>query len=171
MLQKENVFMKIKNTMARRNKFMHWVLAFIILLTSCGGRSDGDIQKAVNEKLSAMRAETRSTNVTATVKDGVVQLSGTCETPNCTDSIATVVKEVKGVKSVENKVQQSQAKTDFTLRTSVQTIISKYQGVQADVAGGVIVLRGLLSRDQLQPLMNELSALNPKKIDNQLAVQ
>jgi hypothetical protein len=63
------------------------------------------------------------------------------------------------------------AKTDLTLRTSVQTIISKYQGVQADVVAGVVILRGTIQRDQLQPLMNELSSLSAKKIDNELAVQ
>jgi hyperosmotically inducible periplasmic protein len=162
--------MKSTYTPVQTDKLAFLFLIFVVALASCGSRSDEDIQKAVNEKLGATSGAMRG-NVTATVKNGVVQLSGTCETQNCADSVASVVKEVDGVKSVENKVQQTQAETDFTLRTSVQTIISKYQGVQADVSGGVIVLRGLLSRDQLQPLMNELSALNPKKIDNQLAVQ
>ena len=61
--------------------------------------------------------------------------------------------------------------TDLTLRTSVQSIVTKYAGVQAEVASGEVVLRGTISRDLLEPLMTELKALNAKKIDNQLAIK
>jgi hypothetical protein len=35
----------------------------------------------------------------------------------------------------------------------------------------VVVLRGSINRNQIQPLMNELTNLQPKKIDNQLAIK
>lgn len=142
-----------------------------LLLASCGGRSDEKIQKDIQEQLRGRDGQTAFQNINATVKDGKVQLSGTCEGGNCADSAARLVKTIDGVKNVENNIQQTQAQTDLTLRTSVQSIISKYQGVQADVAAGVVVLRGIIQRDQIQPLMNELHALQPTKIDNQLAVQ
>ena len=142
-----------------------------LLLASCGGRSDDKIQKDIQEQLQGKDGRTAYQSVKATVKDGTVQLSGTCEGGNCADSVATLVKKVDGVKNVENNIQQAQAETDLTLRTSVQSIISRYQGVQADVAAGVVVLRGVIQRDQIQPLMNELHSLQPKKIDNQLAIQ
>jgi hypothetical protein len=59
----------------------------------------------------------------------------------------------------------------MTMRTSVQSIITKYPGVQADVTAGVIVLRGNINRDNLQSLMSDLSILHPQKIDNQLVVK
>ena len=43
--------------------------------------------------------------------------------------------------------------------------------MQADVAAGVIVLRGNINRDNLQFLMSDLSILHPQKIDNQLVVK
>jgi hypothetical protein len=55
------------------------------------------------------------------------------------------------------------------MRTSLQSILSNIPGVQADVTFGVIVLRGTIDRD-LQPLMSDLTKLNPEKIDNQLSV-
>jgi hypothetical protein len=139
----------------------------LFLLAACGGsRSDDSILKDVNDSL-----QTRASAVKAKVEDGTVKLSGECEGENCADSLAAVVREINGVKEVQNEVKGVEAKTDLTLRTSVQTIISKYQGVQADVATGVVILRGTIQRDQLQPLMNELSSLDARKIDNQLAVQ
>ena len=139
----------------------------LFLLAACGGsRSDDAILKDVNDSLQA-----KATGVTAKIDDGNVQLSGECEGENCADSLTAMVREISGVKEVQNEVKGVETKTDLTLRTSVQTIISKYQGVQADVTAGVVILRGTIQRDQLQPLINELSALSAKKIDNQLAVQ
>lgn len=149
------------------------VSAIFMLLTSslamlsCSSRNDDEIQKDVNQSLS----ESKQSNVTAQVADGVVKLDGQCMGENCADSIAARIKDIDGVKDVENNLQQGTVETDLTLRTSVQSIISKYQGVQAEVAGGEVVLRGIIQRDQLQPLMNELGTLKAKKIDNQLAVQ
>jgi hyperosmotically inducible protein len=97
-------------------------------------------------------------------------LGGTCDTQDCEALAEQKVKALKGVKSIENRVNADRA-TDLTLRTSVQAIISKYEGVQADVAGGMVVLRGSIDRNQVQPLMNELQALQPRKLDNQLAIR
>jgi hypothetical protein len=43
--------------------------------------------------------------------------------------------------------------------------------VQVEVTFGVIVPRGTIDRDNLEPLMSDHgSKLNPEKIDNQLSV-
>ena len=140
-----------------------------LLLISCGGkRNDDAILKEINDSLAVRE---NYSEVKVTVNDGRVALSGTCIGENCADSVSQLVGDIDGVQDIENNIQQGQSATDLTLRTSVQAIISKYQGVQADVAGGIIVLRGLIQRDQVQPLMNELGNLNARKIDNQLAVQ
>lgn len=157
-------------------RYRSFIFAFIFcsvllsLLISCSGkRSDTVILNDINDSLKAK--SNSYSEVSAEVNDGKVSLSGTCLGENCADSLSQLVTNIDGVKDVENNVQQGQTATDLTLRTSVQTIVSKYQGVQGDVTGGIIVLRGLIQRDQLQPLMNELGSLEAKKIDNQLAVQ
>lgn len=148
-----------------------WIIIFF--LAACSGRKDDEeIQKDLTEKLSSKTNKNQVySNVTTSVKDGIVTLNGQCEGENCSDSVMSRINEVKGVKDVVNNIQESATPPDLTLRTSVQSIITKYIGVQADVAAGVIVLRGTIQRDQLQPLMNDLSTLKPKKIDNQLAIQ
>ncbi|HUC81204.1 MAG TPA: BON domain-containing protein [Flavisolibacter sp.] len=143
-----------------------------ICFTACGSRSDEEIKKDISSRLAGNAAGgLHYANVQADVKEGVVTLTGQCEGENCVDSLSTRLNEVDGVKEVKNNVTMADMQTDYTLRTSVQAIISKYQGVQADVAGGVVVLRGTIARDQVQPLMNELSTLKAKKLDNQLAIQ
>lgn len=149
-------------------------ISFILILfsSSCNNRNDEEILKDVNNKILKTNSSGSEANqIDASVKDGVVTLGGRCEGDNCSDSLLTLVKELDGVKQVVNNVTEVPVQTDLTLRTSIQQIISKYDGVQADVAGGVVVLRGIILRDQIQPLMNELGVLKPKKIDNQLAIK
>ena len=160
----------------KKLRFTQMLLVFfsaVFFITSCTERrSDGQIQQDVVQMLSADQNNRQAyANVTTTVNEGVVTLDGQCEGDNCGDSVTAKINEVVGVKSVINNLQQIDTPTDYTLRTSVQSIISKYQGVQADVAGGIVVLRGTIQREQIQPLINELSTLKAKKLDNQLAIQ
>jgi hyperosmotically inducible periplasmic protein len=61
---------------------------------------------------------------------------------------------------------------DDPLKASVNSAITKYEGVQADVKDGIITLRGTIpDKDKLQQLMMDLNALKPKKIDNQLVIK
>jgi hyperosmotically inducible protein len=153
-----------------------WRLPLLVgfLLAACtSGQSDEQIQKNLSERMSATQNDNNKkySKITPVINEGVVTLNGECQGENCADSAAALVRDIEGVKDVVNNVKEVATETDYTLRGSVQGVISNYAGVQADVAAGVIVLRGQIERAQLQPLMNELSALNPKKIDNQLAVK
>ncbi len=147
------------------------LLAIALLISvavSCNNKpNDKDIQDNVTKKLQANK---NYAGVNSTVKDGTVTLTGMCEGDNCADDIENNIKDVNGVQKVENNVTKDNS-TDMTMRTSVQSIITKYAGVQADVAGGVIVLRGNIDRDNLQSLMSDLGSLHPDKIDNQLVVK
>jgi len=142
-------------------------VTLLFFLSSCGGPSDKDLQDKVSK---ALQTNTDFKGVTNVVKDGAVTLSGNCMGNGCDSLAEQEVKKIEGVKSVNNQIQH-EATTDLTLRTSVQSIISRYEGVQADVAAGVVVLRGTIEKKQIEPLMNELQVLKPKKLDNQLAVK
>lgn len=163
----------MKQTRRNKSAFLLPVLFAGILFTSCNSsRSDADIQKDVREELTTSEGNRQAyANINAEVKEGVVTLTGQCEGDNCADSVLARVNDVDGVKEVRNNITQAQGETDYTLRSNVQTIISKYQGVQADVVNGTVVLRGTIQREQVQPLMNELGILQAKKVDNQLAIQ
>lgn len=142
-----------------------------VLLTSCKGPSDSDIQKSVNEKIAS------NAGVSATVTDGVVTLTGECADPNCSTTSETAAKGVKGVKSVVNNITVApppapvEITADDPLKKGVDDALSNYSGVTATVADGVITLRGDIKRADLQKLMVSLNALRPKKIDNQLSVK
>jgi osmotically-inducible protein OsmY len=59
---------------------------------------------------------------------------------------------------------------DATIRTSVNSILSNYSGVTADVQNGTVTLRGTIKRDNLQKLMMSLNESNIKNVNNQLTV-
>jgi copper chaperone CopZ len=143
-------------------------IALLLIAVSCNDKpNDKEIQDNVTKTLQANK---NYAGVNSTVKDGTVTLTGMCEGDNCATDIENNIKDVNGVQKVENNVTKDNS-TDMTMRTSVQSIITKYPGVQADVAGGVIVLRGTIDRDNLQSLMSDLGTLHPEKIDNQLVVK
>ena len=141
------------------------ITAMTAMLFSCGGHDDGEIKEDVTKRL-----QDSYRNVTANVADGIVTLTGNCEGEDCAAGAARLIADVPGVDSIQNNIQ-GMTNTDLTLRTSVQAVISKYQGVTADVVDGNVVLRGTIVRDQVQSLLSELEMLRPKQIDNQLAIQ
>ena len=147
------------------------LIAIALLLSmavSCNNQpNDKKIQDNVTQQLQENK---NYAGVNSSVKDGVVTLTGMCEGDNCAADIEKNIKEVDGVKKVENKIVKDNS-TDLTMRTSVLSIITKYPGVQADVSSGVITLRGSIDRDSLQSLMSDLTTLHPEKIDNQLVVK
>lgn len=116
-------------------------------------------------------------NVTASANEGVLTLTGQCPDETCRSSAEQAAREVKGVKSVVNNITVTPATApvviadDATLQNSVETVVKKYDGVEADVQNGEVILRGNIQRANLQQLMMDLNALNPKKVTNQLTVK
>lgn len=147
------------------------LLAIILLgtiATSCNSKVD---DQQIRDDVSKQLLENNNyAGVTSNVQDGVVTLEGVCVGENCAENVEKTIKDIDGVTKVENKIRKDET-TDMTMRTSVQSILTKYPGVQADVAAGEIVLRGTIDRENLQSLMSDLATLQPKKIDNQLVVQ
>jgi hyperosmotically inducible protein len=144
------------------------IALLLLMAVSCNNQpNDKKIQDNVTQQLQENK---NYAGVNSSVKDGVVTLTGMCKGDNCAADIEKNIKEVDGVKKVENKIVKDNS-TDLTMRTSVLSIITKYPGVQADVSSGVITLRGSIDRDNLQSLMSDLTTLHPEKIDNQLVVK
>ena len=74
-------------------------LALSVFAAACG-KKDTDIQKAVQDKLTADGV----TGVTASVKDGVATLSGEVADISVKNKAETSAKGVDGVKSVTNSI-------------------------------------------------------------------
>ena len=149
-------------------KFFVVIALLCFTAVSCGNKpNDKEIQDNVTRML---KENINYASVNSTVKNGTVTLTGMCKGDNCAADIEKNIKDVNGVQKVENNITKDTS-TDLTMRTSVQSILTKYPGVQADVTNGVIVLRGTIDGVNLQSLMSELSSLHPDKIDNQLLVK
>lgn len=154
-------------------KITSWILIVMFSVgtfTACKGKNnDQDIQASVSEKLPI--------GITATVQEGVVTLSGSCPDANCKTTAEQTAKDVKGVKSVTNNISVSvvgnapvEIATDDALTSSVNSAISAYPTVKANVANGVVTLTGSINRSELQELMQKVQALNPQRVENQLIV-
>jgi hyperosmotically inducible periplasmic protein len=161
----------MKNIGLKWNVWMLLVAVFSFALTACKGKNkDGDIQTAFAYKA---QTDPNLAGVSATVAEGTVTLTGTCADENCRTNAEKTVKDIDGVKKVVNNIQvaQVQVTDDAPLRKSVEEVVSRYDGVQADVSNGIITVRGQLKRDDWMKLRPELDALRPKRVDNQLVLK
>nr|WP_315222000.1 BON domain-containing protein [uncultured Flavobacterium sp.] len=150
-------------------------MGFAFLLGACGPK-DADIQKEIATKLSDMPG------VEVTVTDGVATISGTCENDFVKQSAETVIKGVKGVKSVVNNCQVPlpapapevapvEISPDAVLNTSVNDVVKAYSGVSVSVVDGVVTLTGNIKREQLPALIKSIQEMKPKKVENKLTIK
>ena len=144
-------------------------------LVACGPK-DADIQKDIDAKLRDMPG------VRVAVQDGVATISGICKDDPFKQNVESTVKGIKGVKSVVNNcdIPAPDAapdptavviNSDTTLDKSVNEVVKAYNGVSATVADGVVTLSGEIKRNELQPLMQSVQELKPKKVENKLTIK
>ena len=145
-----------------------------VSLAACNSKtSDADVKTSVD---NAIAANSNLSGTYTDVKDGVVTLSGQVKDESAKASAETLVKGVKGVKSVNNNLTVApppapvEITADDPLKASVDNTIRSYPGVAATVKDGVITLTGKIKKADLQNLMVALNALKPKKIENQLTI-
>ncbi len=168
-----------------QKKFHRILLTFIaaaslsLFLFSCGAK-DADVQSAVE---TALKANSELSGLSASVKDGVVTLSGETKTESAKVQAEEITKSVKGVKNVINNSTVAAPPPppvepapvviagDEALLKAVSDIIKDFPGVKAEVKEGVIILTGEIKRTSLQKLMPMLHSLKPKNIDNKLTIK
>ncbi|MBO9563049.1 MAG: BON domain-containing protein [Niastella sp.] len=150
----------------------------VLFLSSCKNDvKDSDLQAAITEKTQSIPG---ASSITASVKDGVVTLTGEVTDVTAKTAYESAVKNITGVKEVVNNVtvatpQPAQEPVtispDETLQHAVNEVIKAYNGVKADVKEGVVTLNGEIKKAELTVLMPALHALKPKKIENKLTVK
>lgn len=148
--------------------------ALLVLVASCkSGPSDNELQTGLTSTLSASYP-----GVMASVKDGVATLTGTCPDESCKNSAESAAKGMKGVKSVVNNITVAppppppvEITADTPLKDSLNSLLSAYKTVNADVSNGVVTLTGTIKRSQLTTLMQSVQELKPKKVNNQLVIK
>ncbi|WP_316851396.1 BON domain-containing protein [Pedobacter agri] len=153
----------------KTSKFlMSAVIVGTLFLASCSPK-DADIQAAVQAKEAA--------GIAVSVAKGAVTLTGEVADDAAKAKAEEIAKAEKGVKSVVNNLTVKPAAApvviseDPLLTKNVADATKDFPTVEASVKDGVVTLTGEIKKASLITLMQHLSALKPKKIENKLTVK
>ena len=147
---------------------MSVAVAATLFFSGCKPK-DVDIQAAVQAK--------EASGIAVAVSKGEVTLTGEVADEAAKATAEQVAKAEKGVKSVINNLTVKPAEApvviaeDTTLQKNVADAVKDFPTVKADIKDGVVTLTGEIKKASLITLMQHLSALKPKKIDNKLTVK
>jgi osmotically-inducible protein OsmY len=152
-------------------------LALVAALYSCKP-SDEKIGQAVKTALAANPA---LAPVAASVKEGVVTLSGEVESDELKALAESALSGLKGVKSIVNEVtvkpkgpspEELKKMADTALQNLVNEAFTKYSvtGITATVLDSVVTLTGDIKRADLQNAMKAAMEVAPKKVENQMNI-
>jgi hyperosmotically inducible periplasmic protein len=146
------------------------VVTLGLALAACG-RKDADIRADADKAIAGMQG------VTVDVTNGVATISGQVADDAAKTAAESAVKSVKGVKSVVDNATVAPPPApvvispDDSLRTNVAAALRDVPTLTADVSSGVVTLRGEVQKAELPRVMQALSALHPKKIENKATVK
>jgi hypothetical protein len=141
-------------------------VALSLALAACGPK-DADIKATIDAAIAGTQG------VTVDVAQGVATISGEFADDAAKTATEAKIRAVKGVKSVVDNATVTPPvviSPDEALKTTVAAALKEYSKLVADVKDGVITLTGEVKRSDLPKVMQALSALNPKKIDNKATV-
>jgi hyperosmotically inducible protein len=158
-----------------RSIFFYLCVIVAALLISACGKSDADLSKSVNEKLSAEKIS----GVTVAVNNGVATLTGEVADITVKNKAEAAAKSVEGIKSVDNKLTTKPLPTpeppspDKMLEGRITESIKKLgiSGVTVTVAGGEVTLTGEVSKADLARVMQAANEAKPKQVHNKLTVK
>lgn len=149
------------------------VLLLGVMLFSCKP-SDEKLQTAVQTALTAA-----GSNVTSSVKDGVVTLSGTVDSEAAKIAAEMVAKEVKDIKSVSNNIEVKAPQApvvinnDEVLNATITSAIGAagFTGITVTVKDGEVTLNGDVKKANLAKIMQIANEAKPAKVINNLKVK
>jgi len=144
-------------------------VALALALAACGPK-DADIKANVDKAIAGTQG------VTVDVAKGVATITGQFADDAAKSATEAAVRGVKGVKSVVDNATVTPPpapvviSADDSLKTNIATALKDYPKLSADVKDGVVTLTGEVKKTDLPKVMQALSALRPKKIDNKAKV-
>lgn len=134
--------------------------------------SDQKVQEQVNKVLSG-----EFKNISASVKDGVVTLTGNVESDAEKMGAQSAVSGVKYVKSVVNNIEVHQPapviNPDDTLKAGLEAALlaGGYKDVKVEVSNQEVTLSGNLKKSELKKVMQIANDAGPKKVVNKLTLK
>jgi osmotically-inducible protein OsmY len=163
-----SIIKQIHKRMKKSKFLMPLVIAGTLFLASCKPK-DAAIQAAIQAK--------EPVGIVVAVEKGQVTLTGQVLDETAKTNAEKIAKEEKGVKSVLNQLTVVAIEkpiviaADTTLLKNVADAVKDFPTVKAGVKDGVVTLTGSIEKTALIKLMQLLSTLNPKKIENKLTVK
>ena len=153
-------------------KFLTVLMLAIAVMAAACGKSDADITKAVTDKLKADGVN----GVTATVKDGVVTLTGEVADVTVKSKAEESAKAVEGVKSVTNSVTTkplptaTPAAADPALTGKITEDLKKAgcTGATVTVVNGKVTVTGEVPSAKYATCIQTIQQSGITGIDNQL---
>ena len=153
-------------------KFLTVLSIAIALFISACGKSDADVQKAVQAKLAADNV----TGVTVAVKDGVATLTGEVADVTVKSKAEASAKAVEGVKSVTNSLTTkplpvaTPAAADPALTGKINEELKKAgcTGASAAVVNGKVTVTGEVPGAKYAECVQVVMQSGATGIDNQL---
>lgn len=156
-------------TMTTRARALASAIVLSLAFVACGPK-DADIQAGAAAAIAGVEG------VTVRVEKGVAILTGAFADEATKNSTEALVRAVKGVKSVLDSATVTPPapvviSPDETLRNNVTAALKEFSTLTANVQDGVVTLTGEIKRTELPKVMQALSALQPKKIENKATVK
>lgn len=147
-------------------------IAIALFIGACGGKSDADLAKAVNDKFAADKI----TGVTVAVKDGVATLTGEVADAAAKSKAETAAKGVEGIKSVTNSLTTkplpvaTPAAADPALTGKITEDLKKAgcTGANVSVASGKVTVTGEVGAAKYAECVQVIMQSGITGIDNQL---
>lgn len=146
-------------------------IAIALFMSACG-KSDADLQKAVQDKLAADKV----TGVTVAVKDGVATLTGEVADITVKSKAEAAAKTVEGIKSVTNSLTTkplpvaTPAAADPALTEKITEDLKKAgcTGASVAVTNGKVTVTGEIPAAKYAECVQVIMQSGITGIDNQL---
>jgi len=155
-------------TLSRQPRVFASLITLCLAIAACGP-SDADIKAEADKAIAGVQG------ATVDVASGVATISGQVANEAAKTTAETAVKGVKGVKSVVDNATVAPPpvviSADDSLKTNVAAALKGYPTLTADVKDGVVTLTGDVKKADLPKVMQAVSALHPKKIENKATVK
>lgn len=146
---------------------------FFVAFYSCHSQ-DKQLVKAVDAVLSSAYPE-----VKATVKDGIVTLTGMVESLQAKTAVEQSLKSLKNIKSIHNLVDVVppnillSRENDDVMKDAISTTLANkgFKHVKVEVTNGEVFLSGHIDRGDLEAIMQTVNEARPEKVVNNLTLK
>ncbi|RYY16852.1 MAG: BON domain-containing protein [Chitinophagaceae bacterium] len=130
------------------------LICLALLLMSCSQHTiDREIKSDIATKA---KSETCFAGINYIVANGRVHLSGTYPTDACRQKIISKIQGIAGVSEIDNRMVPGEVvlNQDYELKLRLDSVLSRYPSVMAQLSGNNIYLRGNLPSAEAKKLID-----------------